>query len=69
MRTVQEVIDQLPDSKDLVPILKTESIVSAILHRQQKLTVEHIEKLAVFFHVSPSVFFENPNAKKASVTD
>lgn len=43
--------------KDLVPIFKTESIVSAILSGQRKFTVEHIEKLADFFHVSPAVFF------------
>lgn len=43
--------------KDLVPIFKTESIVSAILNGQRKLTVEHIEKLSEFFHISPSTFF------------
>lgn len=43
--------------KDLVPIFKTESIVSAILNGQRKFTVEHIEKLADFFKTSPSVFF------------
>lgn len=43
--------------KDLVPIFKTESIVSAILNGQRKLTVEHIEKLADYFNVSPSIFF------------
>jgi HTH-type transcriptional regulator / antitoxin HigA len=43
--------------KDLVPIFKTESIVSAILNGQRRFTVEHIEKLADFFNVSPSVFF------------
>lgn len=43
--------------KDLVPIFKTESIVSAILNGQRKFTVEHIEKLADFFHISPSAFF------------
>lgn len=44
--------------KDLVPIFKTESIVSAILHGQRKFTVEHIEKLASFFNISPSAFFD-----------
>jgi len=44
--------------KDLVPIFKTESIVSAILNGKRKFTVEHIEKLANFFHLSPSVFFK-----------
>lgn len=43
--------------KDLVPIFKTESIVSDVLHGRRKLTVEHIQKLAAFFHVSPAVFF------------
>jgi HTH-type transcriptional regulator / antitoxin HigA len=45
--------------KDLVHIFKTESIVSAILNGKRKFTVEHIEKLASFFKLSPSVFFEN----------
>ena len=43
--------------KDLVPIFKTESIVSAVLNGHRKLMTEHIEKLAIFFHVSPAVFF------------
>ncbi len=43
--------------KDLVPIFKTESIVSAILRGKRQFTVEHIEKLADFFHISPSAFF------------
>ncbi|MEX0271323.1 type II toxin-antitoxin system HigA family antitoxin [Leptolyngbyaceae cyanobacterium UHCC 1019] len=43
--------------KDLVPVFKTESIVSAIFNGQRKFTVEHIEKLADFFNVSPSTFF------------
>ena len=44
--------------KDLVPIFKTESIVSAVLNGQRRFTVGHIEKLAEFFHVPPSVFFD-----------
>ncbi len=43
--------------KDLVPIFKTESIVSDILNGKRKFTVEHIEKLANFFKISPSAFF------------
>ncbi|MEG4996513.1 helix-turn-helix domain-containing protein [Microcoleus sp. B4-D4] len=43
--------------KDLVPIFKTESIVSDILHEKRQLTAEHIQKLAEFFSVSPAVFF------------
>jgi len=44
--------------KDLVPIFKTESIVSAVLNGQRQLTVSHIRKLAEFFHTSPAGFFE-----------
>jgi HTH-type transcriptional regulator/antitoxin HigA len=44
--------------KDLVPIFKTESIVSEVLSGQRKLTAEHIQKLADFFHISPAAFFE-----------
>ncbi|MFB2976910.1 type II toxin-antitoxin system HigA family antitoxin [Microseira sp. BLCC-F43] len=44
--------------KDLVPIFKTESIVSAVLNGQRQLTVEHIRNLADFFHISPAAFFE-----------
>jgi HTH-type transcriptional regulator / antitoxin HigA len=47
--------------KELIPIFKTESIVSAILNGHRQLTVEHIQKLAEFFHVSPAVFFPAPN--------
>jgi HTH-type transcriptional regulator/antitoxin HigA len=43
--------------KDLVPVFKTESIVSDVLKNKRKLTVEHIQKLAQFFNLSPSVFF------------
>ncbi|MHC5598169.1 MAG: helix-turn-helix domain-containing protein [Nostoc sp.] len=45
--------------KDLIPIFKTESIVSEVLSGQRKLTVNHIRKLAEFFHISPSAFFES----------
>lgn len=44
--------------KDLVSIFKSESIVSAVLNGQRKFTVEHIEKLASFFNISPSAFFD-----------
>ncbi len=43
--------------KDLVPIFKTESIVSDILKGKLQLTLEHIQKLAKFFNLSPTVFF------------
>ncbi len=55
---LKALIDELGlKQKDLVPIFKTESIVSAVLSGQRKFTMEHIEKLADFFKVSPSVFF------------
>ena len=44
--------------KDLVPIFKTESIVSAVLKGERKLTAAHIEKLARRFHISPAAFFK-----------
>jgi HTH-type transcriptional regulator / antitoxin HigA len=53
------IADRGLKQKDLVTIFKTESIVSAVLSGQRNLTVEHIEKLADFFHVSPAVFFKN----------
>ncbi|HYX18321.1 MAG TPA: transcriptional regulator [Nostoc sp.] len=43
--------------KDLVPIFKTESIVSDILKKRRKLTTRHIGELAKFFHISPAAFF------------
>lgn len=50
--------------KDLVPIFKTESIVSDVLKGKRKLTVEHIQKLGEFFQVSPAVFFPvNPSER------
>lgn len=45
--------------KDLVPIFKTESIVSAVLNGQRQLTATHIRQLANFFHISPAAFFES----------
>ena len=45
--------------KDLVPIFKTESIVSAVLNGQRQLTANHIRKLADFFQISPAAFFES----------
>ena len=43
--------------KDLVPIFKTESIVSDILKERRKLTTRHIQELAKFFQISPAAFF------------
>lgn len=44
--------------KDLVPIFKTKSIASAVLSGKRRLTVEHIDRLAAFFCVPHSLFFE-----------
>ena len=49
--------------KELVPIFKTESIVSEVINGHRQLTIEHIQKLALFFHVSPAVFF--PSSDRA----
>jgi HTH-type transcriptional regulator/antitoxin HigA len=43
--------------KDLVPVFGTESIVSEVLSGKRELQTKHIERLAVFFHVSPAAFF------------
>lgn len=43
---------------DLVPIFKTDSIVSAVLNGKRSLTVEHINKLAAFFNLPHDLFFE-----------
>jgi HTH-type transcriptional regulator/antitoxin HigA len=44
--------------KDLVPIFKTKSIVSAVLNGKRPLTTTHINRLAAFFHLPHSLFFE-----------
>jgi len=50
--------------KDLIPVFKTESIVSDILNGKQQLTVRHIQELAQFFNLSPAVFLpEGQNIK------
>jgi len=43
--------------KDLVPIFKTESIVSDILKNRRKLTARHIQELAELFQISLAAFF------------
>lgn len=43
--------------KDLVPIFKTESIVSEVLNGKRDLTARHIQELADFFQISPALFF------------
>jgi HTH-type transcriptional regulator/antitoxin HigA len=46
------------EQRDLVgPVFATKSIVSEILGGKRRLTYEYVERLAHFFHVSPSVFY------------
>ncbi len=45
--------------KDLIPIFKTESIVSDVLKGKRKMTTEHIQRSAELFHLSPALFFPN----------
>ena len=42
--------------KDLIPVFKTESMLSDILTEKSQLTISHIQDLAEFFHLSPTVF-------------
>ncbi|ELS05531.1 putative transcription regulator containing HTH domain [Xenococcus sp. PCC 7305] len=42
--------------KDLVPIFKTESIVSDILNGKRQLTLRHVQELGIFFSLAPSAF-------------
>ncbi|MGA8835087.1 MAG: hypothetical protein WCF74_00215 [Candidatus Sulfotelmatobacter sp.] len=43
--------------KDLLDVFGTESIVSDILRGKRELTKQHIRRLSIKFHVSPSIFF------------
>jgi len=44
--------------RDLLPIFKTKSIVSAVLNGKRQLTVAQINGLAAFFNVPHALFFE-----------
>lgn len=44
--------------KDLVSLFKTKSIISEVLNGHRPLTVEHINKLAAYFNLPHSCFFE-----------
>lgn len=44
--------------KDLTPIFKTKSIVSEVLNGKRPLTIEHVNRLAAFFHLPHELFFE-----------
>jgi HTH-type transcriptional regulator / antitoxin HigA len=51
--------------KDLIPIFKTESIVSDIFKGKRQLTVRHIQELAQFFNLSPAVFLPQESSLKS----
>lgn len=51
--------------KDLVPVFKTESIVSDVLNGKRQLTVRHIQELAQFFNLPPAVFLPEEQTVKA----
>ncbi len=56
--------------RDLVePIFKTDSIVSAVLNSKRRLTVEHIDKLAAYFDLPHSWFFEPPADDALTASD
>ncbi|MTJ09444.1 type II toxin-antitoxin system HigA family antitoxin [Anabaena sp. UHCC 0204] len=46
-------------SQDLMPIFEQETVLYEVLSGKQQMTMNHIEKLAKFFHISPSVFFKD----------
>lgn len=52
--------------KDLVPVFKTESIVSDILNEKRQLTLRHVRELARFFNLSPAVFLPEVQGNKAT---
>ena len=47
--------------KELVSILKTESIVSDVLNQKRQLTTRHIQELAELFNCPVAVFFPRQN--------
>jgi HTH-type transcriptional regulator / antitoxin HigA len=51
--------------KDLIPVFKTESIVSDILNGKRQLTLRHIQELAKFFNLPPAVFLSEGQSTKA----
>lgn len=59
------LIERQLRQKDLVPVFKTESIVSDILNGKRQLTVRHIQELAQFFNLSPAVFLPEEQNLKA----
>ncbi len=47
---------QIQISLEGASAIGSQSIVLGILNGQKQFTVEHIEKLAAFFHVLPAIF-------------
>jgi HTH-type transcriptional regulator / antitoxin HigA len=43
--------------KDLIDVFGTASIVSDVIHRKRRMTINQIKKLSQRFNVSPQVFF------------
>jgi antitoxin component HigA of HigAB toxin-antitoxin module len=47
------------EQQDLVgPVFATKSIASEVLHGKRGLTYAHVGRLARFFHVAPTVFYQ-----------
>ncbi|MBK1988420.1 transcriptional regulator [Sphaerospermopsis aphanizomenoides BCCUSP55] len=46
-------------TQDLMPIFEEETVLSKVFSGKQQMTINHIEKLAKFFHVSPTVFLKD----------
>lgn len=54
----QLLIERNLRQKDLIPIFKTESIVSDVLNGKRRLTAEHIDRLAYHFELPHHLFFD-----------
>lgn len=54
--------------KDLIPIFKHESTVSAIFNGRRALTVNHIDELANFFDLPHHLFFEKETNASESIS-
>ena len=51
------LIERSLRQNDLVPVFRTESILSEVLSGKRELHAKHIRGLADFLHGSPAVFF------------
>lgn len=50
--------------KDLVPEFGTKSIVSEVLNRKRKLTLDHIQRLSRRFGISPAAFLSEQDDRR-----